>query len=121
MHALTSRYAELLSRALVSVDQLIPYLRSRGHLSLLPGILSALSSQSKTYRARVTVASAEDAKKFSSQIASRLAALNISDTEYSLVIDPRIVGGYSVDTDGQTLDHTYRTALVSFYKNVTRN
>lgn len=75
----------------LDTEQVLAYMRHRGHLSLLPQVLSILERE-QPRPASKTVTAAED---------------------------PRIVGG-SYTLDGYMLeDRTYRTALVQLYKKIT--
>ena len=101
-------------------DKLLSMMRARGHLSLLPEIVRILEREPVKASATVTVASEAELKAAASQIKTALASLGQEDLKHATVIDPRVVGGYAVQTRSSIIDNTYRTALVSIYQKATR-
>lgn len=126
MQPLIRRYTTVLQRAIQSgsgeefAKKFVAYLAQRKHLGLLPAILARVTKQGvQGHGAIVTVARAEDAKKFASAIASELSSLNSDAGTYTVKVDDRAVGGYAVRGKGRLVDRTYRSALVSLYQKIT--
>lgn len=122
MHALIRRYVTLLTSKRdiddAFIKKFVAYLKKRKHESLLPQIVAGLKRVGEMRRgAVVTVAAADDAKKFAQSIAAALTNLNIEKGEYGVVVDDRAVGGYMVHAKGKLVDRTYRSALVRLYQN----
>jgi F0F1-type ATP synthase delta subunit len=99
------------------VKKTLSYMKVRGHLSLLPEIVRILEREPAKPDAIVTVAKESDVKKLSSRIATALASLGKSGTKPSLRIDPRSVGGFSARAGSRSIDQSYRSALISIYRN----
>lgn len=97
------------------VPKLMAFMKSRGHLSILPEVVRILErSGERSDRAVVTVAKQPDEAKFSRQIREALAALGAG--EHRVHVDPRSVGGWSVRAGSKLVDRSFRTSLVSLYK-----
>lgn len=108
--------------ALVSLRQL---LEKKGHSKLLGAILRDMLVQVQTKNtallATVTVARAGDEVTLQSQIAAALATLVVpSDTKPVTVVDPTIIGGFSVTYDHAEYDQTYKRVLKSLYESITK-
>ncbi len=126
MQPLIRRYSTLIQRAIQSgsgddfAKKFVAYLATRKHLGLLPAILARVEKMGTlNTHAVVTVARTEDAKKFADAIASELSILNIAAGAYTVKVDDRAVGGYSVRGKGRLVDKTYRSALVNLYQKIT--
>ena len=102
---LAQRYARV--AALVDTDQLIAYLKHRGHLSLLPKIVRALQRM-RTSVEVVTVAREHDATHLKKKFPGA-----------AIVVDPKIVGGYIARSGTTITDASYRRSLVQLYHNTT--
>lgn len=103
---LVGRYVSV--AAAVDTKKFVSYLKKRGHLSLLPRIVRALE-RSHT-QGRVVLVASQDAvtgahKKF---------------PDASVVVDPKVVGGYIVRDGSTVTDASYRNALVQLYHNTIR-
>lgn len=108
--------------ALVSLRQL---LEKKGHSKLLGAILKDMLAQLQTKNtallATVTVARAGDEAVLQSQIAAALAALVVpSGTQSVTIVDPTIIGGFSVTYDHAEYDQTYKRTLKSLYESITK-
>lgn len=120
---LPQTYAKLIQgipaeEARAFVPKLVAYMKSRGHLSLLPHVLRILDREPKEKNAAVvTVAKESDSKKFASRVKEALALLKAEDARAVTLVDPKAVGGFSVRAGGRLIDRTFRTGLVSIYKN----
>lgn len=113
---LSRAYATVLQAGSADINATLAFMKKKGHLSLLPSIARILERETRP-EVTVSLSKAEDAKKYSSQIASALK--EIGATEYSIVIDPHQVGGYAVRGKSKAIDRSYRKALVSIYQRVT--
>lgn len=103
---LAHRYAELFKS--LTPDSVLAYMKSRGHLSLLPRIVRIMEREQPAGTI-ITIARESD----------RAQALQ-AHPGAQVVIDPHIVGGMSVrTTSAQLTDRTYRSALVTLYKRIT--
>lgn len=126
MQPLIRRYAALIRDAIQNgaskdfVTSFLNYLKVRGHQSLLPAVLRRLERENVgTSDVVVSLAKASDAKKFAPALASALSQLGAEKSEYRVVEDGALVGGYTVKAGGKIIDRSYRTALVTLYQNLT--
>ncbi len=87
----------------VEPAKVVAYMRSRGHLSLLPTVLRILERAPDT-RPTVTVAHERDAKGH--------------NKDERVIVDPKIVGGTIKRNGSQYRDASYRNALVTLYKRI---
>ena len=124
MQALINRYANLILSAIRSgadaefVPQMVRYMKMRGHATLLPAVLRKVERMNVVKGAQVTVARAEDAAQYARAIAAQLVGLG-AGTEYTIAVDDRMVGGYTVRAKGKLVDKSYRSALVTLYQKIT--
>jgi F0F1-type ATP synthase delta subunit len=124
MQTLINRYASLILSAIYNdadsafVTKLVAYMKQRGHTGLLSAVLRRVERLYVPRGAVVTVARADDASKYAPAIASQLVGLG-SSADYTIGVDDRMVGGYMVRAGGKLVDTSYRTALVTLYKNIT--
>ena len=95
-------------------DRLIAYMKSRGHLSLLPRVLKIASRLPDAHEAVVVVKSEEDFQKLKPRIKESLKKIG-TEEKPSVVIDPNVVGGYTVRYRGKVVDVSFRSALVDIY------
>ncbi len=118
-YAATIREVDKSSDTKAFGNKLIAFMRARGHMSLLPEIVRILERGAvEVDTPIVTVATKESLKEFAKDIKSALASLDHSGESVREVIDPRIVGGYSVRAGSKILDTSFRSALVGLYQNV---
>ncbi|MBV9349786.1 MAG: F0F1 ATP synthase subunit delta [Patescibacteria group bacterium] len=102
-------------------EKLIAYMKNRGHLSLIPQIVKLLSRREvRTDAPVVTVAKESDLEKYQTKIRAALAQLGMPDATPVHAVDARAVGGYAVRAQAKLIDKTYRSALISLYRNVTK-
>jgi len=119
--SLASNYAKLISDG-ADIEKTLVYMKSRGHLSLLPQILRIASRASVSKNTpTILLAKESDAKKYAEDIKKALSILGANTRETNTVLDARAVGGYAVRTPSATIDRTFRTALVSLYKQTIHN
>ncbi len=120
--SLANAYAQVIreipeGKASAFVPRLFAFMKSRGHLSLLPQVLRILERQPADASVpMVVVAKESDVKKFSSAIRETLAKLAPEEKTHRTIVDPRAVGGYSVRAGSRTIDRSFRSALVSLYR-----
>ncbi len=122
MQPLIRRYTELLLSVNATeafVKQFIAYLTKRGHLSLLPHIVKRLERARARTPGQVVLAREKDAVTFAQSIAAALTTLGVDKGAYTVKVDDRAVGGYSVRAKGTLIDRTYRSALVQLYHKIT--
>ncbi|MFQ5541178.1 MAG: hypothetical protein ACE5F4_02955 [Candidatus Paceibacteria bacterium] len=106
--SLTSSYTALLKGG-VDPDRVLAYMKTKGHLPLLPRIVSALERAPDSHY-RVIVADERAAN-----------AARAEHPDAAVSVDSRIVGG-TLTRKGTTLtDKTYRRALVRIYQEALHN
>lgn len=118
---LSHAYAQVLREngAPEFVKKLVAFMKSRGHMSLLPEITRILTRDPKRKGAVVMLADDKDGKKYSAKIRAALKDINEDDAE--TVVDPKMVGGYTVLGRSKVIDKSFRSALVSIYQKTIRN
>jgi len=97
-----------------AVDSFVAYIKKRGYLGLLPRILiefQKLHAQSAKSDTTVVVAKETD-------IASILAKHQIDTADTK--VDPSIIGGYQIETEGSFIDASHKSALIKLYQSLTR-
>jgi len=88
------------------LKKLMAFMKSRGHLSLLPQVVRILEREPSGGNEPVAVVAKEsDAKKFAKEIAGA-----------RVVVDPRAVGGYTLRTGSTLIDKSFRSALIAIYQ-----
>jgi len=97
-------------------DRALAYMKSRGHLSLLSGVVRVLEREPPRAGAVLTVAKESDAKRLSAPIAAALKSAGVAESEMRTAVDPRAVGGFAVRTRSRLVDKSFRSALVDIYK-----
>ena len=102
------------------LNRLISYMKAKGHLSLLPSVLRVLERTPEKGEVVVTLAKKEDATKHKIGIEAAIKSTGAAG-RHRTAIDPRIVGGYMVVGGGKAVDKSFRSALVSLYKNAVNN
>lgn len=100
-------------------DSLLAYMKAKGHMALIPQIISILSRAPEKDVAIVKVRDAEDAKKYKKEIEATLTELGAKGA-HRVMEEPRLVGGYSVRAGGKLVDKSFRSALVTLYQGVIR-
>ncbi len=101
-------------------DKLLAYMKSRGHLSLLPQVVNILKRMPSGAEVVVTVANEKDLTKYKAEIKSFLTSEGY-DKKPRIVEDSRIVGGYLVRAGSKVVDKTFRSALVDIYQKTVRS
>lgn len=97
-------------------DSLVAFMKAKGHMALLPQIVRILSRAPERDMAVVTVRDESEAKKYKKEIDATLSELSVTGS-HRVVIDSRLVGGYSVRAGGKSIDKSFRSALVTLYQN----
>jgi len=101
-------------------DKLLSYMKSRGHLSLLPSVINILRRMPVKDEAVVIVKDDKDLTRYKAEIKAFLAGAG-HDGKPRIALDPRIVGGYSARVKGKLLDKSFRSALVHLYQKTVRS
>ncbi len=117
---LASTYATLIEHAGRAdsgfAEKLIALMRTKGHLSILPQVIKILMRSSKKKGAVVTVAHESALKHFAHSIEDSLTLLGVAEKP-DVVVDPKIVGGFTLLSSGKAVDNSFRSALVRLYRN----
>jgi len=88
------------------LKKLVAFMKSRGHLSLLPQVVRILEREPAGGGEPVAVVAKEaDAKKFAAELRGA-----------RVIVDPRAVGGYTLRTGSQLIDKSFRSALIAIYQ-----
>jgi F0F1-type ATP synthase delta subunit len=98
-------------------DRFISFLKRRGHLKLLPAILSAyarLEAKSAKVATDVIVV-ARDAD----QESAKIAAAKYGAHNAKLVVDHSVIGGWRFTGKSLLVDRTYKRALLDLYRTMT--
>ena len=97
-------------------------LKEHGHdrlyATVLRGVLRVLSAGSAE-TALVTVAAENDVEKHQAAINASLKDL-ATDAVPTIAIDESLIGGYVAEANNQRIDASYKTKLVSLYRNLTK-
>lgn len=101
-------------------EKLAAYMKSRGHLSLLPRVLKIAERLPNADEAVVTVKSKADLDKLKPRIKASLKKMGTEDRP-NVVIDPNVVGGYTARYKGKAVDMSFRSALVDIYQKSIRS
>lgn len=91
---------------------------NRLYAPVLRGVLRVLESRG-TEHSRVVVASHESYTKQKNAIESALRALG-AEGSHEVIVDETIVGGFIAEANNTQLDKSYKTKLVSLYRNLTK-
>lgn len=120
-------YATVLWRILLqgttlskAVDQLSPVLKRRGRTGILPRVLRELRRMAEKYQSTqsttIVVAREEDIVHARKQVAQYIS----HDTALLSTIDPRVIGGWRLESPQQLIDVTYKQALLDIYRRATQ-
>lgn len=101
-------------------DKLAAYMKSRGHLSLLPRVLKLASRMPNKDAAVITVKNTADLQKLKPRIKASLKKMG-TEEKPDIVIDPNLVGGYVARFKGKAVDMSFRSALVEIYQKSIRS
>lgn len=97
-------------------------LKEKGHTQLYPsvlrGVMRVLESHGTT-DARVVTKDATAYEKQQAAITAALAELGAVGTP-EVHFDETIIGGFIAEASGKQLDKSYKTKLVSLYRNLTK-
>lgn len=98
-------------------DKMVAYMKSKGHLSLLPSVLKISSRLGTQDTAVLVCAKKEDVGKYKTEISNAFKTLGHTG-HHDTVIDSNIVGGFTVRANGNVVDNSFRSTLVSLYRNI---
>lgn len=121
-------YAHALSHALASttsdaeaeacIDELIGILRRDGKLKALPAIvreLERMHARSRAQQATLTVAN----EQATETARAELGAYMSKDVHAHVEVDDTLIGGWRYADKDTLIDASYKTALLTLYRNVT--
>lgn len=117
-------YAEALLNATgeKKAENLLAVLRRKGHIKLLPAILSAYKELARNKEVvghtTIRVAQKSDAEKFKSNIEDYEQKLDFHAVDAHIVEDASIVGGFTIERRGKEVDQSYRKRLVTLYRKI---
>ena len=97
-------------------------LKKKGHEKLYGVILRGVARVLEAGSAEdvmVTVASDTDYKKHKDAIAQALKELD-ADAEPAVQVDKTIVGGFLAEANNKRIDQSYKSKLVTLYRNLTK-
>ena len=97
-------------------------LKEKGHTQLYPSVLRGVArilESRGTHDARIVVKDTAAYEQQKSAIDAALAQLGAQD-EPEVHIDETIIGGFIAEAEGKQLDKSYKTKLVSLYRNLTK-
>ena len=106
----------------VTLQGLKKVLQEKGHTQLYPSVLRGVArvlESRGTHDARVVVTDAAAYEKQKAAIDAALRELGAHDKP-ELHLDETIIGGYIAEAQGRQLDKSYKTKLVSLYRNLTK-
>lgn len=106
----------------VVLAELQKVLARRGHsrlyASILHGVARVLEARG-TKGATVVVSDEATYQKFKDAIEATLRDFGAKQSP-EVIVDETIVGGYIVEAENQQLDKSYKSKLVSLYRNLTK-
>lgn len=99
-------------------------LEKRRHGGLYPkilrGLIQSLKRREKLDALVVTIARDTDQTLFKREIREAIRALG-STKEPQYHVDPTSIGGYRVESQGKSIDNTYKTQLRALYTSLTKS
>ena len=97
-------------------------LAQKGHTRLWPavlrGVLVELEKRANDATPEVTVAKEGVVDK--AKLVEVLAALAVQTEEVKTVVDPSLIGGFTVQYRDTVVDRSYKRALLDIYRKVTK-
>lgn len=97
-------------------------LKQKGHERLYASVLRGVERVLEAHGAetsRVVVASNQAYEKQKTAILSALQSLSSVNT-HKVVVDETIIGGFIAEANDKQMDASYKTKLVSLYRNLTK-
>lgn len=96
-------------------------LKQHGHIKLLPSILRGVmrSLPAGTVNKPVLTVSTDDETEIEKQKLA-LKELKLTTEDTVVKIDPTIIGGFILEADGRLFDYSYKSQLVSLYRQIVR-
>jgi len=95
-------------------------LEKHGHSQLyariLAGVLRKLSASTYKELPEVVLAKAEDKSRYSAAIKEALTELGASGSELSVVEDKTITGGFVASYNHNSIDASYKSKLLNWYR-----
>ena len=84
--------------------------------SILEGLLNKIEASTETGTATVSVAREKDLKRLKKEIQEGLS--KIKSEHFEPVIDPALIGGYTIEHDNKIIDKSYKSRLVTLYRSL---
>lgn len=106
----------------VTLEGLKKVLEQKGHTRLYPSVLRGVARVLEargTHDARVVVKDTAAYEKQKEAITAALKKLGTTE-EPELQVDETIIGGFIAEAEGKQLDKSYKSKLVSLYRNLTK-
>ena len=104
-----------------AVSKLVQILKAKGHIRLLPSILSEYKETLEISRDKKTViltcARESDFEKYRIELKEHLGHLNSDFTEE--VVDDTIIGGYILQKEDSVIDASFKKKLLLLYQGAT--
>lgn len=122
---LARHYAEALidTEADNAAEALVGVLERKGHLALLPQIVSEYEKRAAEKehleRTQVRVKNTEQITHLKDRIAHYEEKLSFAIDDAHVVEDPSIVGGFVVEQGTREVDESYRKHLIKLYQKLT--
>jgi len=123
IHACTRALADGMSIDAV-IESLDATLKRRGHLKLWPRIFrmlrKVLEAELVKKEPSISVARAEDAERYQKDVRELLTASQATSSP-RVTVRPELVGGFVITHGHTRIDKSYKRALYSLYKNITKS
>ena len=84
---------------------------------ILSGVLRRISSSTYKAAPELILVSAEDKRKYSAAIKEALAELEADNKDVEIIEDKTITGGFIVSHNHNSIDASYKTKLLDWYRN----
>jgi F0F1-type ATP synthase delta subunit len=99
-------------------------LKTNHHMTLYPKILNALRAaflrDAHRGETRITLAHEADKTRLDEAITKAGKELNAHEP-FTYRVDTSVIGGYRIESNGKSIDHTYKTQLRALYKSFTES
>ncbi len=111
-----------------AIDVVLAHLKEvlarRRHLSIHSDILKGLQAEmersAKENAAVLFVAKVGDSAKLAAAVDAALSSMKESGAQVRTVVDETLIGGFKINHNGKTVDASYKTKLLTLYKNITK-
>lgn len=112
----------------ISTDEVLRGLKKvlavNHHTKLYPKILNTLQAallrDARKMETYITLAHEDDKTKLKEAIRETSIELNAQEP-FTYKIDKTVIGGYRIESNGKSIDHTYKAQLRALYKSFTES